>query len=125
MPRWQPGSGSGSKRAAARVDHAALGALAHDPGGDQRLAVAALAAGDAEALDLLLAMNSGIPAAGTIHAKSASAALEKLKLLPMLAQANIDAGFMAATVASVIDFVIHVENRDGKRGIAQILQVHR
>ncbi|MEY2675241.1 MAG: hypothetical protein RL102_507 [Actinomycetota bacterium] len=79
----------------------------------------------AEALDLLLAMNSGIPAAGTIHAKSASAALEKLKLLPMLAQANIDAGFMAATVASVIDFVIHVENRDGKRGIAQILQVHR
>ena len=77
----------------------------------------------AEALDLLLAMNSGIPAAGTIHAKSASAALEKLKLLPMLAQANIDAAFMATMVPAVIDYVIHVENLDGGRRLAEVLEV--
>lgn len=77
----------------------------------------------AEALDLLLAMNSGIPAAGTIHAKSAAAALEKLKLLPMLAQSNIDAGFVASMVGAVVDFVVHVENRDGRRRLTEILQV--
>lgn len=43
----------------------------------------------AEALDLLIALNSGIAGLCTIHANSAFDALEKLKLLPLLAGENI------------------------------------
>lgn len=77
----------------------------------------------AEALDLVLAMNSGIPAAGTIHAKSAAAALTKLMLLPTLAQANVDQHFMQSTVLSVVDAVAHLENLDGKRRLVELLEV--
>jgi pilus assembly protein CpaF len=77
----------------------------------------------AEALELLLAMNSGIPAAGTIHAKSAAAALSKLMLLPTLAQANIDAAFIQSTVLAVVDFVIQIETVGGTRKIVEILEV--
>jgi pilus assembly protein CpaF len=42
----------------------------------------------AEALDLLLALNSGLPGMATLHANSAREALVKLCTLPMLAGAN-------------------------------------
>lgn len=74
----------------------------------------------AEALELVLAMNSGIPCAATIHAKSAAGAISKLMLLPTLAQANIDPNFMQSTVVSTLDLVVHLENRDGQRRVAEI-----
>ncbi|MDR6166184.1 Flp pilus assembly CpaF family ATPase [Microbacterium paludicola] len=40
---------------------------------------------DAEALDLLLALNTGVPAAATVHANSAADALRKLSARPLLA----------------------------------------
>jgi len=64
---------------------------------------------EAEALDLLIALNSGLPGACTIHARSGPDALGKLCTLPLLAGGNIDRSFVAPTVASVIDLVVHVE----------------
>ena len=73
---------------------------------------AAAAAGEqvrqAEALDLLIAMNSGMPAMATLHANSAREAVTKLCTLPLLAGSNIDAGFVVPTVAGSVDVVVHL-----------------
>ncbi|MSX50606.1 MAG: CpaF family protein, partial [Actinobacteria bacterium] len=60
----------------------------------------------AEALDLLLALNSGLPGMGTLHANSARDAITKLQTLPLLAGENISHKFIAPTVASAIDLVV-------------------
>lgn len=75
----------------------------------------------AECLDLLVAMNSGMPSMCSIHANSAREALVKLCLLPMLAGSNVSADFVIPTVASVVDLVVHVGfAKDGKRRVKQI-----
>ncbi|MFZ8911383.1 MAG: CpaF family protein, partial [Candidatus Nanopelagicales bacterium] len=61
----------------------------------------------AEALDLLIAMNSGLPAAATLHANSAREAVTKLCTLPLLAGQNISADFVVPTVAGCVDIVVH------------------
>lgn len=77
---------------------------------------------EAEALDLLIALNSGLPGACTIHARSANHALEKLCTLPLLAGGNIDRSFIVPTVASVIDCVVHVElHASGERRVREIV----
>lgn len=75
----------------------------------------------AESLDLLIALNSGIPGICTIHANSAANALQKIKTLPLLAGENISSSFLEATVASVIDAVVHC-HRDsaGNRSVSEI-----
>jgi len=76
---------------------------------------------DAEALDLVLALNTGVPCAATVHANSARDALGKLAMLPLLAGRNIDRGFIAPAIASGVDLVVHCERlRDGTRRIAEI-----
>jgi pilus assembly protein CpaF len=78
---------------------------------------------EAEALDLLIALNSGLPGACTLHARSAGHALDKLCMLPLLAGGNIDRSFITHTVAHVIDLVVHVERRpDGSRRVREIVQ---
>src|SRR5688572_27122742 len=62
-----------------------------------------------ECLDLLLALNSGLPGMCTIHANSAREALTKACTLPLLAGENISARFVVPTVASSIDLVVHLE----------------
>ncbi|MET1052172.1 MAG: ATPase, T2SS/T4P/T4SS family [Mycetocola sp.] len=77
---------------------------------------------EAESLDLLIALNSGIPGMCSIHANSARDALVKLSTLPLLAGRNIDASFVQPTVASCIDVVVHCEiDRTGFRRVTQIL----
>ncbi len=77
----------------------------------------------AEALDLLIALNSGIAGLCTIHANSAFDALEKLKLLPLLAGENIPALFVAQTVERNIGLVVHCEmSSGGKRRVAQVIE---
>jgi pilus assembly protein CpaF len=77
---------------------------------------------EAEALDLLIALNSGLPGMCSIHAKSAEQALVKLSTLPLLAGRNIDASFVLPTVAGTIDAVVHLErSEDGTRRITQII----
>ncbi len=75
-----------------------------------------------EALDLLIAMNSGMPALATVHANSARDAVLKLCTLPLLAGQNIPADFVIPTVASSVDLVIHVATQyDGSRAITEIV----
>ena len=78
----------------------------------------------AEALDLLIALNSGISGMCTIHANSAAEALQKLKLLPLLAGENIPAKFVEETVAGSIDLVVHCEAKPVRR-IAEVLEADR
>ncbi|MFK3678632.1 CpaF family protein [Microbacterium sp. NPDC090218] len=77
---------------------------------------------DAEALDLVLALNTGVPGACTVHANSATEALEKLSILPLLAGRNIDRGFIAPALAASIDLVVHcVRDRTGRRRVHEIV----
>ncbi|WP_026059581.1 CpaF family protein [Microbacterium yannicii] len=77
---------------------------------------------DAEALDLLLALNTGVPGAATIHANSARGALRKLAALPLLAGRNIDSAFVLPAVAASVDLVAHCErDASGARRVVEIV----
>jgi pilus assembly protein CpaF len=81
---------------------------------------------EAESLDMLIAMNSGLPGLCTIHANSATEAIQKLCTLPLLAGSNISAEFVKATVADCIDIVVHCEMlENGQRRVSQIAAVER
>jgi pilus assembly protein CpaF len=78
----------------------------------------------AEALDLLIALNSGMSGMATIHANSAREAINKLMLLPLLGGPNIQAEFVKKTVGQVIDFAVHLErNQAGFRQVAEIIEI--
>src|SRR5437763_11760166 len=62
-----------------------------------------------ESLDLLIALNSGLPGMCTIHANNAREAIAKLCTLPLLAGENVSYQFVVPTVASCIDLVVHAE----------------
>lgn len=75
----------------------------------------------AEALDLLIAMNSGMPSMATLHANSAREAVTKLCTLPLLAGQNIPGDFVMPTVAGSVDLVVHTATeRDGSRRVREI-----
>ncbi|MDN6429099.1 MAG: Flp pilus assembly complex ATPase component TadA [Propionibacterium sp.] len=77
-----------------------------------------------EALDLLLALNAGVPGMATLHANSAREALTKLSLLPLLAGENVTASFVVPTLASCVDLVCHVRrDGDGRRAVSEIAAV--
>lgn len=76
---------------------------------------------EAEALDLLIALNSGLPGMGTIHANTARDAVMKLQTLPLLAGSNISHSFIVPTVASAIDLVIQIA-MDGQ-GVRRVVEV--
>lgn len=75
----------------------------------------------AEALDLLIAMNSGQPSLATLHANSAREAVTKLCTLPLLAGDNISSAFVTPTVAGAVDLVVHLRsNPQGQRRVREI-----
>jgi pilus assembly protein CpaF len=77
---------------------------------------------EAESLDLLIALNSGLPGMCSLHANSGDDALRKLTTLPLLAGRNIDASFVLPTVATSIDLVVHAElDRTGHRHVVEIV----
>ncbi|MBT2475136.1 CpaF family protein [Microbacterium sp. ISL-103] len=77
---------------------------------------------DAEALDLVLALNTGVPGAATVHANSAEEALEKLALLPLLAGRNIDRSFIVPVLAGGVDLVVHcVRDDQGVRRVHEVI----
>jgi pilus assembly protein CpaF len=77
-----------------------------------------------ECLDLLLALNSGLPGMATVHANSAREALVKLCTLPLLAGENISPRFVVPTVASSVDLVVHIGvGVDGRRRVREIVAV--
>lgn len=76
-----------------------------------------------EALDLLVALNSGLPGMTSIHANSATEALTKLTTLPLLAGENVSHAFVVPTVAGSIDLIVHLALAEGVRRTVQILAV--
>jgi len=79
---------------------------------------------EAEALDMLLAMNSGLGGLCSIHANSAHDALAKICTLPLLAGENISREFVTPTVASCFDLVIHcTRGVNGERSVSEVLSV--
>lgn len=79
-----------------------------------------------EALDLLLALNSGIPGMASIHANSPLDALKKISALPLLAGANIVREFAIDAVRANVDLVIHCErDHSGKRRVMELSLVQK
>ena len=77
-----------------------------------------------ESLDLLIALNSGVPGMCTVHANSAREAVTKMCTLPLLAGENVSSRFVVPTVAAAVDLVIHVAlERDGVRRVREIVAV--
>ena len=74
-----------------------------------------------ECLDLLLALNAGLPGMCTIHANSAREALVKMCTLPLLAGENISARFVVPTVAASVDLVVHLGIDE--RGVRRVNEV--
>jgi pilus assembly protein CpaF len=78
----------------------------------------------AECLDLLIALNSGLPGMCTIHSNSAREAVIKMCTLPLLAGENVSHNFVVPTVAASIDIVVHVRtDADGRRRVTEIVAV--
>src|SRR5699024_4656366 len=79
---------------------------------------------EAESLALLVALNSGLPGMGTIHANSARAAITKISTLPLLAGSNISSAFVVPTVAVSLDVVVHLRRApSGIRRLSEICAV--
>jgi pilus assembly protein CpaF len=78
----------------------------------------------AECLDLLIALNSGLPGMCSLHANSARDAMTKMCTLPLLAGENITSSFVVPTVASCVDVVVHLDiGHDGARRVREIVAV--
>lgn len=79
---------------------------------------------EAEALDLLVALNAGLPGMATLHANSVRGAINKLQLLPLLAGENIAQKFITPTIAISIDLVIQCSiDAKGQRRVSEVSAV--
>jgi pilus assembly protein CpaF len=77
-----------------------------------------------ECLDLLLALNAGLPGMASLHANSAREALVKMCTLPLLAGENISPRFVVPTVAASVDLVVHLGiDANGHRRVHEIVGV--
>ncbi len=77
---------------------------------------------EAEALDMLVALNAGVPGMCTIHANSAKDAITKMCTLPLLAGENVSDRFVIPTVASALDIVVHLDlDHQGRRRVREIV----
>ena len=77
-----------------------------------------------ESLDLLIALNSGLPGMCTIHANSAREAITKMCTLPLLAGENVGSRFVVPTVAGSIDLVVHAAlEHDGVRRVREVVAI--
>jgi pilus assembly protein CpaF len=77
-----------------------------------------------ECLDLLIALNSGLPGMCSVHANSAREAVTKLCTLPLLAGENVAVGFVVPTVAASVDIVVHaLTDSRGNRKVREIAAI--
>ena len=77
----------------------------------------------AEAVELLVALNSGIPALCTIHANSGLEALDKLATLPLLASTSIPLEFAKQLFSRAIGLVVHLGIDDrGRRSVIELVE---
>jgi pilus assembly protein CpaF len=77
-----------------------------------------------ECLDLLIALNSGVPGMCSVHANTAREAVTKMCTLPLLAGENVSSRFVVPTVAASFDLVVHLGlDADGTRRVREIVAV--
>lgn len=77
-----------------------------------------------ECLDLLIALNSGLPGMCSLHANTAREAITKLCTLPLLAGENVGHHFVVPTVASCVDVVVHLaKDGSGQRRVREVVAV--
>lgn len=77
---------------------------------------------EAESLDMLIALNAGVPGMCTLHANNARDAVSKICTLPLLAGENVSASFVTPTVASSIDIVVQLNmSSSGHRQVTEII----
>ena len=81
----------------------------------------------AEAFDMLEAMNTGHAGSlTTLHANSASDAIDRLEAMILMAGLNLPLNAVRGYIFNAIDVVVHVERlRDGKRRITRISEVNK
>jgi pilus assembly protein CpaF len=78
-----------------------------------------------EAFDLLDALNTGHAGSiSTVHANSALQALSRLATLTLRADIDIPYRAVQGEIGDLIDLVIHIERRDGRRRISEVLEIH-
>ncbi len=76
-----------------------------------------------EALDLLLALNTGHRGClATCHSSDARSVLHRLEVLSLLAGGGIDRAAMAPLVVGGIDMILHVERNGSARRVVEILE---
>ena len=79
-----------------------------------------------EAFDLLDALNTGHTGSiSTVHANSANQALTRLATLALRADVDIPYRAIQAEIGDLINLVVYIERRDGRRTVTQAIGVHR
>ncbi len=77
-----------------------------------------------EALDLLLALNTGHAGSmGTIHANAPREALQRLETLALLAAENIRESTIQALLCASIEILVHLDRSEGQRKITAIAEL--
>jgi pilus assembly protein CpaF len=77
-----------------------------------------------EAFDLLDALNTGHAGSiSTLHANSATQALSRLASLALRADVDIPYRAIQAEIGDLVNLVIHIERREGRRFLSDLLQV--
>ena len=77
-----------------------------------------------ESWSFLEAINTGHPGAlTTIHANTPDAAFERLALMAMRADLGLKRSEIIDYARSVLDLVVQVERKDGKRGIVEVMML--
>jgi len=77
-----------------------------------------------EAFDLLQAMNTGHQGTlSTIHANSGPETLTRFATCVMMAGIELPHRTVRANIADALDLVVHIERRDGKRFVNEVLRV--
>jgi pilus assembly protein CpaF len=75
-----------------------------------------------ESLDLLIALNSGLPGMCSVHANSAREAVVKLCTLPLLAGENVTAAFVVPTLSASVDLIVQLGlEPGGARRVQEII----
>ena len=80
----------------------------------------------AEAFDLMQALNTGhTGTVSTIHANSARLAVSRLRTCVAMAGMDLPERAVARSIAEVVQVLVHIERRAGKRFVSEVLNIDR
>lgn len=106
---------------AVTIRHLVRAALRHRP---DRIVLGEVRGG--EAFDLLQALNTGHSGSlSTIHANSAQQAITRLTSCVLQAGVELPYAAIRANIADAIQFVLHIERRNGGRRAAELIRIDR